>query len=114
MHFKAHFQEAYLDREKLEQIAGAIVYGSAKNFKHSEMEVAFINVTSATSEQDVALIEMRTININLTTQLRQKEDHIRALQAEMSNLKVVAAAQTTEVVGTGKGGGQAYTHGKNS
>ena len=34
--FKAHLQEAYLDREEIEQTTGAVGYDSAKNVKHGE------------------------------------------------------------------------------
>ena len=37
LRFKAHFQEACLEIEDLEQMSGAEGYGSANNVKHGEM-----------------------------------------------------------------------------
>ena len=96
MRLKAHFQEAYLDREKLEQISGVEWDGSANNVKYGEMEYAFMNFVLATADQDAAFTELTTTNRNLSTQLRQQEDHIWAPQAELCNLKVASAMKTTK------------------
>ena len=73
------FHDAYMDREDLEKTAGAAGYRSVNNFKHSEMEDAFKDFASATSTRDTAFTELTTKNGNLSTQLKQQEDQIRAL-----------------------------------
>ena len=62
-----------------------------------------------TAARDAAIMEMKTTNGNLTTQLRQKDNQIRALQADMRNIKVAEAARTTEDVGTSTKGGKPNT-----
>ena len=69
------------------------------------MEDTFINFASATAARDAAFTEITTKNAKLTTQIRQKEDKIWSVQADMCNLKVVAAAQTTGHVLEGGGSG---------
>ena len=96
MCFKANLHEAYLDREDLEQTAGAAGYGSVNNIKYDKMEDAFVNFVSATAARDAAFTKLTKTNGNLSTQLMHQEDQIRELQAELWNLKVAAAAQTTE------------------
>ena len=86
-----------MDREEIEQTAGAAGYGRSNNIKHGEMEDAFMNFASATAAQDTYFTDMTTTNDNLSTQLRQREDHIWALQEKLWNLKVVVATQTTDV-----------------
>ena len=53
MRFKAHFQEAYLDKGDIEQMAGAAGYGSANNAKHVKMEYAFMNFMLTIAAWDV-------------------------------------------------------------
>ena len=103
MRFKAHLQEAYLDREELEQTSVAACYGSANNIKNGEMEDAFTNFASEIAARDADFTELTTTNVNLPTQLRHQKYHIRAPQAELCNLKVVAATQTTNVKVYNKG-----------
>ena len=86
-----HFQEAYLDREELEQTTSVAGYGSANNVKHGEMEDSFMNFVSATAARDAAFIKLTMRNGNLSTQWRQQEDQIRYLQSELCNLKIAAA-----------------------
>ena len=45
----------------------------------------------------------------MTTKLRHQEDQIQELKAEICNLKVAAAKQTTEIRGTGKKVVKPYT-----
>ena len=77
--FKAHFQEAYLDREELKQTAGAAGYGTANYVKYGKIEDAFMNFASATAARGAYFTNITTMNGNLSTQLRYKEGHIRAL-----------------------------------
>ena len=49
MCFKANLHEAYLDREDLEQTAGAAGYGSVNNIKYDKMEDAFVNFVTTTA-----------------------------------------------------------------
>ena len=65
--FKSHFQEAYLEREDIEQTDGATGYGSDSNVNHGEMEDAFMNFASATSARYAAFTKMTTTNDNLST-----------------------------------------------
>ena len=88
--FKAHFQEAYLNREDIEQKTGATGYGSFNNVKHGEMEDAFMNFALAMAARDVAFTKLTTKNGNLSTQLIHQDDQITTMQAELCNLKVVA------------------------
>ena len=88
--FKAHLQEAYLDREEIEQTTGAVGYDSAKNVKHSEIADAFMNFAPATAAHDAAFTELTTTNRNMSRKSRQQEDQIRALQVELCNLKIAA------------------------
>ena len=90
VHFKAHFQEAYLNREYIEQKTGATGYGSFNNVKHGEMEDAFMNFASAMADRDVAFTKLTTKNGNLSTQLIHQDDQITTLQAELCNLKVAS------------------------
>ena len=78
--FKAHLQEAYLERKELYQTTGSAVYESINNEKHGKMEDAFMNFSSATASWDAVFTEMTRTNGNLYTQLRQQEEQIRALQ----------------------------------
>ena len=86
--FKTHFQEAHLDWEELKQTAGAAEYRSENNVKHGEMKELFMDFSSVTAERDSAFTELTTSNVNLTKQLKQKEDQIWSLQTDMCNLKV--------------------------
>ena len=74
--YKAHFQEAYLDREELKHTAGAAGYGLANNEKEGKMENSFIDFASATPARDTIFTELTTTHVNLSTKLRQQEDHI--------------------------------------
>ena len=112
MRLKPHFQEAYIDREGLEQTAGAAGYGSANNTKQGKMEDDFMNFASTTASQDAALTELKTTNRNLTMKLSHHKDQIMALQAEMCNLKVATTAQITEVRTTSKWGRKENIHEK--
>ena len=114
MRFKAHFQESYLDQEELEKTLGAAGNGNSNNVKHGKMEDAFINISLVMAAREVELTKMTTKNGNLKMHLRQNEDNIWALQMEMCNLTVVAAVLTNQVKVTNKGGGQPYTHEKNT
>ena len=91
------FQEAYLDREELKHTTGAPGYGSAKHFKHREMEDVFMNLVSDTEARDTYLTNMMTTNGNLSTQLTQQEYQILALQDELCNIKVASATQPVNV-----------------
>ena len=102
VHFKARFRESYPDREELEQTEGAADYSSVNNVKHGEMEDAFMHFASETAVRDAAFTELTTTNGNLSTQLRHQKDQIRALQAELCNLKVAAETRTTNVKGNNK------------
>ena len=64
--------------------------------------------------RDAAFTKLTTTNRNFTTQLRQQEDHIWALHAEIFNLEVAAVVQTTEVKGPNNGGVQPYTYKRKS
>ena len=77
-----HFQESYLDREELEQTAGAAGYGSANNEKHGKMRDAFMNFASSTAARDAAFTKLTTTNGTLSTQSRQQDYQIQALQSE--------------------------------
>ena len=68
---------------------------SNNNVKYGEMEDAFMNFMSETSARDSAFTKLTTTNRNVSTQLRQYEDQIRALQEEIYNRKVALATQTT-------------------
>ena len=103
LNLNAHSQEAYLDREELEQNAGLAGYGSTKNMKHGEMEDDFMIFALEMVAHDAAFKKVTTTNKNMSTKLRQQEDYIQSLQAEIYNLKVVAATQTTDVRGKNKG-----------
>ena len=94
--FKSHFQESYIDREYLRQTAGVVGYGSANNVKHSEMEDSFMNFASATATRYSEFTKLKTTSGNFSTQLRQQEDQIRALQAKLCQLKVAAATRNVE------------------
>ena len=59
--------------------------------------------------RDASFTEFIVGNLNFTTQLRQQEDQIQELKAEICNLKVAAAKQTTEIRGTGKKVVKPYT-----
>ena len=59
--------------------------------------------------RDASFTELTVANLNFKTQLRKQEDQIQELKAEMCNLKVAAAKQTTEIRGTGKEGVKPYT-----
>ena len=91
---KAHLQETYLDSYEIEKSVGAAGYGSTNN-KHCEMDDTFMNFASATEACNAAFAELTTTNLNLSKHLGQQEDQIWALQAELCNLKVVAATQKT-------------------
>ena len=77
-----------MDREYIDQTPGSTDYGSANNVKHSEMEDALMNFASSKSERDTAFTKLTTTHDNLYTKLRQQEDQIRALKAELCNLEV--------------------------
>ena len=61
-----------------------------------------MNFASTKEARDADFTKLNMTNENLPTQLRQKEDHIRALQAKWCNLKLAAATQTTDVKGSNK------------
>ena len=61
------------------------------------MEDAFMNFALATAARDEAFTELTTKNGNLSTQLRQQEDQIWALQAKLCNLNVAAATWSIDV-----------------
>ena len=84
-----------------------------KKIKRREIEDTFIMFLSETAASDSAFTDLITTIGNLTKTLRQKEEHIRVIQAEMSNLQVVAAAQTTDLGGARNVGGNSNTHKKN-
>ena len=113
MHFKAHFQEAYLYRGGVQKNCGSGRIQEHKKIKRREIEDAFIKFSSETAARDSAFTDLITTNGNLPRTLRQKEEHIRVLQAEMCNLNVVAAAQTTDIGGDRNVGGNSNTHKKN-
>ena len=71
--------------------------------KHCEIEDYFMNFALATTAWDAAFIELTTTDGNLSTQLRQQEDHIQAFQAELCNLKVAAATLSTYMEVNNKG-----------
>ena len=50
--------------------------------KNGKMEEAFMNFALTMAARDSAFTELTTINGNLSMQLRQKDNQIRALQAE--------------------------------
>ena len=77
-------------------MAGAVGYGSDINVKHGEIEDAFMNFASATASRGTAFTNITMTNGNLSTQLRQQEDKIWALQAELCNLKVAAEMKNVE------------------
>ena len=110
--FQNEFQEAYLNREELKK-GGDGRIREQKHLKHGEMEETFMNFVSATAERDAAFTELTTTDTNLTTQLRQQEDQILDLQADMCNLKVLAAVKTTEGGGASNTGGNSNTRTKN-
>ena len=56
-----------------------------------------MNFESAAAARGVAFTDLTTTNGNLSTQLRQQEDHIKSLQAELFNLKVAAETRITDV-----------------
>ena len=85
-----------LDREELKQTAGAAVYGSANNFKHGKMEDAFMNFLLITAARYTVFQNLTTINVNLSTQLRQHKDQIRSLRSKLCNVKVAAAIKNVE------------------
>ena len=60
------------------------------------MEDYFMNYTSAIETRDTAFTYTK-MDVNLSTQFRQKEYQIRALQAELRNLKVVAVTRPVNV-----------------
>ena len=74
--FKSHFQEACLEREELDQTAGAAGYGSSKNVKHGDMEDSSTHLASATEARDAAFTELTKTNGNLSKKLKQQEDQI--------------------------------------
>ena len=102
-----------MDMEELEQTTGATGYVSAKQLKHSKMEDAFMSFVPATSARDAVFVDTTTMNGNLTTQLGQKEDHIRYPQAEMCNLKVAEETRTADGGGSRNGGEHSNTQRKN-
>ena len=67
MHFRAHFWEAYLDREELEQTAGEAGYESTNNVKHGKIEDDFVNVVPTTAARDTNFAELTKTNGNLST-----------------------------------------------
>ena len=69
----SHSQEAYLEREELDQTAGAAGYGSTNSVKHGKMEDALLNFASATSARDENFTNITASNDNLYTHLRQQE-----------------------------------------
>ena len=73
------------------------------------MEDYFMNLTSTPEARDAEFTKLTTKNVNMYTQLRQQENQIRALQAELCNLKVKAETRTTKVKVNSKGG-QPYVH----
>ena len=66
------------------------------------MEDAFMNFASATAAWDSAFTDLTTTNGNLSTHLRQKEDHILSLKSQLCNLKVLAATRATKMKGFNK------------
>ena len=72
--FQSAFQEAHLEREEINQTAGASGHERANNVKHIEMEYVFIHFSSLMTVIDAALTELRMINGNLTSQFGKKED----------------------------------------
>ena len=60
--------------------------------------------------RDASFTELTTKNVNFKMQIRHQEDQIQELKAEMCNLKVAAAKQTTEIRVTRKGRVKPYTH----
>ena len=78
---EAHFQGAYLDREEIEQTAGAAGYGSPNNANHGEIEDTFMNFATATEALDADFTYMTSTNGNLSDQFRHQEEHILPLQA---------------------------------
>ena len=56
-----------------------------------------MNFALATAALDAAFTKLTTTKNNLYTQLRQQEDRIHTMQAELCNLKVVEATQITNV-----------------
>ena len=93
---RSHFQRAYLDREEIDHTAGTAGYGSANNFKNGDMEDALTNLVTDTAAMDAAFTEITMTNGNLSTELRQQEDQIRALQVELCNRKVASATKNVE------------------
>ena len=67
----------------------------------------------ATSARDAAFMKITTMNGNLTTQLGQKEDHIRYPQAEVCNIKVAEETRTADGGGSRNGGEHSNTQKKN-
>ena len=80
--------------------------------KHGEMEYTFMNLALETAARDAAFTGLTMTNGNMSTQLRQQEDHIWAQQEELSNLKLAEATHTAEVKINNKGG-QKYALKKN-
>ena len=66
------------------------------------MEDNFMNFASAMAAHDAEFTGLTTTNVNMYTQLRQKEDNIRSLKSELYNLKVAEETQTNEVKGTNR------------
>ena len=63
------------------------------------MEDTYMNFALTTAAQDENFNKLTTINGNLSTQFSNQEDQIRALQAELCNLKVAASNRPTKVEG---------------
>ena len=62
-----------------------------------------MDFVSATADWNVAFTKLTTKNGNISYQLRQQLDLIRALKAELCNLKVAVATQTTNTKVCNKG-----------
>ena len=82
---------------------GSVGYGSDNNVKHGEMEDSLIDFTLATAAYDAAFTKMTTANGNLSTQLRQQEDQIQALQMDIWNLKLAAVTKANKEKVNNKG-----------
>ena len=94
---KANLQEAYLEKEDLKQTEGATGYGITNNVKYGEMEDAFMSFALATVVRNADPTNMMTTNGKFPNQSRHQEDRIRALQAELCNLKLAAATRTSKL-----------------
>ena len=96
VHFKDHFSDAYIGSDDLEQTSNVAGYGQARNFhtgaNQEEMEHTFINFDFSSAMRDADFMKLTTTNANLTIQIQMQAEHIWALQCEIYNLKVGAAA----------------------